>query len=301
VGKFSTTIFFWTTLCLAVVGSAQAQGTRTWVSGTGDDANPCDRTSPCKTFAGAIGKTAAQGEISAQDPGGFGTLTITKSITINGDNGITSVLASGINGFVINAGQNDVVVLRNLSINGSGTGISGIKVVKVGTLVVDNCKIYGFTGNDIDVSVPYAANILVKNSTISGGAIGAKLNSTAITGTLSAVFDHDSIVNTTTGVDALAGYAVVSNSTIGQNSNAGLLAETTGTVTGTGLTLTGNGAAVLANPGGTVRLSNSEMYDNGTGFGCGGGTLMSANNNRKYGNHLTAAPACAPLQSIVLQ
>jgi len=69
----------------AIATSAQAQATRTWVSGVGDDANPCSRTAPCKTFAGAISKTAAGGEISVLDPGGFGAVTITKSITINGD------------------------------------------------------------------------------------------------------------------------------------------------------------------------------------------------------------------------
>ena len=69
---------------LPVAGSlAHAQATRTWVSGVGDDANPCSRTAPCKTFAGAISKTAAGGEINVLDPGGFGAVTITKSITIS--------------------------------------------------------------------------------------------------------------------------------------------------------------------------------------------------------------------------
>jgi hypothetical protein len=69
---------------LLYAAPAQAQATRTWVSGVGDDANPCSRTAPCKTFAGAISKTAPGGEIDALDPGGFGALTITKSITIDG-------------------------------------------------------------------------------------------------------------------------------------------------------------------------------------------------------------------------
>jgi len=43
---------------------AHAQAVRTWVSGTGDDANPCSITSPCRTFAGAISKTQAGGVIS---------------------------------------------------------------------------------------------------------------------------------------------------------------------------------------------------------------------------------------------
>src|SRR6266852_6030670 len=93
---------------------ASAQATRTWVSGVGDDVNPCSRTAPCKTFAGAISKTAPGGEIDVLDPGGFGTLTITKSITIDGGGGIVgSVLASGTNGIVIVANAStDIVTLR---------------------------------------------------------------------------------------------------------------------------------------------------------------------------------------------
>src|SRR3954470_15467436 len=95
--------------------------TRTWVSGVGDDANPCSRTAPCKTFAGAISKTAAGGEIDVIDPGGFGTVTITKSITIDGQGTMASILASATNGINVNAGAGDTVILRNLSINGAGT------------------------------------------------------------------------------------------------------------------------------------------------------------------------------------
>src|SRR5438874_4894148 len=78
---------------------ARAQATRTWVSGVGDDANPCSRTAPCKTFAGAISKTAAGGEIDALDPAGYGGVTITKAITIDGGGGqVASILGSGTNG-----------------------------------------------------------------------------------------------------------------------------------------------------------------------------------------------------------
>src|SRR4051812_44555073 len=97
---------------LLSAGSAYAQATRTWVSGVGDDANPCSRTAPCKTFAGAISKTAAGGEINAIDPGGFGTLTINKAITINGSGTFAGILASGATGVIINAGSNDVETLR---------------------------------------------------------------------------------------------------------------------------------------------------------------------------------------------
>jgi hypothetical protein len=96
-----------TTLCTALfTAPAHAQATRTWVSGVGDDANPCSRTAPCKTFAGAIAKTAPGGEIDALDPGGFGALTITKSITIDGGGGqVASALVAGTNGFVVAAGS----------------------------------------------------------------------------------------------------------------------------------------------------------------------------------------------------
>src|SRR5579872_6715023 len=99
------------------------QASRTWVSGVGDDANPCSRTAPCKTFAGAISKTAAGGEIDALDPGGFGALTITKAITLDGGGGqVASVLVAGTNGIVVAAGPNDVVIIRNLRINGFSSG-----------------------------------------------------------------------------------------------------------------------------------------------------------------------------------
>src|SRR6516164_10666767 len=104
-------------ICL-LSGAADAQATRTWVSGVGDDANPCSRTAPCKTFAGAISKTAPAGEIDTLDPGGFGAVTITKSITIDGTAGLAGVLVSGTNGIVVNAGSGDVVILRNIDFNG---------------------------------------------------------------------------------------------------------------------------------------------------------------------------------------
>src|ERR1700674_3515576 len=100
---------------LAFASLAQAQASRTWVSGVGDDANPCSRTAPCKTFAGAISKTANFGEIDVLDPGGFGALTITKSITIDAEGVIAGVLVSGTNGIVVSAGATDVVVIRGLT------------------------------------------------------------------------------------------------------------------------------------------------------------------------------------------
>jgi len=142
-----------TLLGVLVLGTSlmSAQATRTWVSGVGDDANPCSRTAPCKTFAGAISKTAPGGEIDALDPGGFGALTITKSITIDGGGGqVASVLVAGTNGIVVAAGASDVVIIRNLRFDGlrgagnANAGLNGIRFISGGTLIVDKCEIFGF-------------------------------------------------------------------------------------------------------------------------------------------------------------
>ena len=116
-------------VALLQAAPAHAQASRTWVSGVGDDANPCSRTAPCKTFAGAISKTALNGEINCLDPGGFGAVTITKSITIDCHEVFASILYSGTNGINIpfnsfNAADvRKTVRLRNLNFNGVDTGI----------------------------------------------------------------------------------------------------------------------------------------------------------------------------------
>src|ERR1700756_4513881 len=140
---------------------ANAQATRTWVSGVGDDANPCSRTSPCKTFAGAIAKTAAGGEIDVLDPGGFGALTITKAITIDGGGGqVASILASGTNAINIAAGTGDWVTLRNLSLNGVGQytspGVTGVRITSARAVHIENCAVFGFSsrGISIETSAP---------------------------------------------------------------------------------------------------------------------------------------------------
>src|SRR4051794_5850864 len=135
---------------LTLSATAQAQATRTWVSGVGDDANPCSRTAPCKTFAGAISKTATGGEINVLDPGGFGGVTITKAITISSEGFEAGVLVSGTNAIIVNAPTTANVVLRGLDIEGLGTGLVGIKVLAAGNVHVENCTINNFTQNGID-------------------------------------------------------------------------------------------------------------------------------------------------------
>src|SRR5437899_2562290 len=135
-----------TFLALIALGTITMHGqtTRTWVSAFGDDANPCSRTAPCKTFAAAMAQTVAGGEIDALDPGSFGSVTITKALTIDGGGSqIASVLAAGTNGIVVQAGASDTVILRNLRLNGvrgsSNPGLNGIRYLAGGSLMVDKC------------------------------------------------------------------------------------------------------------------------------------------------------------------
>jgi hypothetical protein len=163
------------TFCMltAAASTALAQASRTWVSGVGDDANPCSRTAPCKTFAGAISRTAAGGEISALDPGGYGAVTITKAITIDGGGGqVASILAAGTNGIIVNAGVNDVVILRNIRINGIGSGLNGIRFLAGGELHVQNCVIERFTNTAVDFRPGSGGEGYVSDTTLSDNVGG---------------------------------------------------------------------------------------------------------------------------------
>ncbi|HTU12808.1 MAG TPA: right-handed parallel beta-helix repeat-containing protein [Allosphingosinicella sp.] len=189
---------------LLVPAVAQAQATRTWVSGVGDDVNPCSRTAPCKTFAGAISKTAAGGEINCLDPGGFGAVTITKSITIDCAGTLGSILAASSNGIVIN-GANVVVVLRNLTLNAPANGLVGIRLVNGARLEITNVTVSGFAaatsaGISIDSAI---STVLIRDSIVSGNRVGLRVqptNNAQVTVTGSAF-----VGNITTGISALGG------------------------------------------------------------------------------------------------
>ena len=172
---------------------AHAQATRTWVSGVGDDANPCSRTAPCKTFAGAISKTAAGGEINVLDPGGFGAVTITKSITISSDGFEAGVLVSGTNGIVVSAGPTDTVVLKGLDIEGLGTGLNGINVLAGQLVYVVNCRIHHFINNGINMASSTSGgrlfvkdSFIMQNGTLNSNPLtgGVNINGTANVGLL---------------------------------------------------------------------------------------------------------------------
>ncbi len=142
--------------------------TRTWVSGVGDDANPCSRTAPCKTWAGAFSKTAQPGgEIDALDPGGFGALTVTGGITINGGTGNTAgVLVAGTNGITVAAAAGDTVIIRNLDINGTNSGISGINFVSGKALYIENSTIENFTVDAVHVAPTAGGTVVLKNDVL---------------------------------------------------------------------------------------------------------------------------------------
>jgi hypothetical protein len=290
---------------LAVASLAQGQATRTWVSGVGDDANPCSRTAPCKTFAGAISKTAAGGEIDALDPGGFGAVTITKSITIDGTTGagFGSILAALTNGVNVNdsatATPNSIVVsLRNLSIQGAGTGLVGINIVAGRTVSVENCVIAGFrggNGNGIRDSRTAATNpagqLFVTEATFFNNS-GAAIN---VIGSVSAglrAFINRATINgnSSHGVQAANGSTVhVRFSNIGGNLGDGVRAETSSKVNVIGSLLNGNLTGVN-NVGGTVNLADVTITNNGTGV-AGNPVVSFGNNNVRDNGAGNALPA----------
>lgn len=163
----------------AFASLAQAQATRTWVSGVGDDANPCSRTAPCKTFAGAISKTANCGEIDALDPGGFGAVTITKSITIDGTGTLAAILASGTNGVIINATAADTVTLRGLSINGACTGLDGVRILQAKDVNIEDCVIFKFSSDGIEATDSDGVNVNIRNTVLRNNGEGINASSTA--------------------------------------------------------------------------------------------------------------------------
>ena len=178
---------------VAFAAPSFAQATRTWVSGVGDDVNPCSRTAPCKTFA-AISKTAAGGEINCLDPGGFGSITITKSITIDCTGTLGSILNSGTTGVLVNdsatASPDTIeVILRGLTIDGAGTvaGLNGIRFLRGRSLVLEDVFIQNETGgNGIVIQPAGFSEFYAENVTVTDGAVGILMQPTGAAGALRA-------------------------------------------------------------------------------------------------------------------
>ena len=276
---------------LFTAAPASAQATRTWISGVGDDANPCSRTAPCKTFQGAISKTAAGGEINCLDPGGFGSLTITKSISLVCDNTETGVLVAATNGFIVNS-TTAVVHISGFDFEGLGqtgvAGVNGIYVLNAAAVHIRNTKIRGFrNGYGINFSPSSASGqLFLDNVSISESGVANNTNTGGI------------LVNPAAG---FAAKVTITNSLVSNNINFGLKLDTTGivgssinaTVSNTVFSNDGNGilvtspintgtsqlflrdsvvtnnasnGVIVSGPGSTVRVANTSITGNGTGI-----------------------------------
>ncbi|MGA2082948.1 MAG: putative Ig domain-containing protein [Holophaga sp.] len=285
---------------LTVVSSATPANT--WVSGVGDDANPAaTRTAPERTVAKALTLTLPGGEVDVLDPGNFGPITITKSVTLDGPDHC-GVLDTSSNGeIVVNAGAGDTVILRNLEINcagfdGSGNPIPaahGVQFISGGLLVLEHCTIYGFTQAGVDVALAGGGRLVMRDVHITGGQCSVKLASSALA--LDAVLEHCVLEGAETGLAALAGAAQLDHVRVAQNSSVGVQTQG-GTISIEHSTLSGNAIAVQA-VSGTVRLADDDLYDNGAAFGTGGGNLLTAGTNRLAGN----PPTTATLSPLTLQ
>ena len=283
------------------VATAQAQATRTWVSGVGDDVNPCSRTAPCKTFAGAISKTFTNGEINCLDPGGFGAVTITKSLTIDCHEVFASILASGTTGIIINVlpgNANDprrTVRLRNLNISGVGasgsvgtnTGLKGIRIDSAAAVFIEDSLVEGFTqqgildrrttGGELSIS-----NTTVRNCNQTGILVQPLSGSTRI----DAVLDNVRVLNNDFGFAISNGVrAQVNQSLFSQNTNGGLYADSlvgNSELNVNGSVSSSNGTGVQNGGGSTIiRLSDMNIFANGTALF---GATFTFGTNRISGN-----------------
>jgi hypothetical protein len=276
-------------LAVGLSTAANAQ-TRTWVSGTGSDANPCSRTAPCQTFAGALSKTATNGEISALDPGGFGTLNINKSITINGDGTLASILNAGTTGIIVNITTNlatDKVVIRNVSIQGAGTGTDGIRIIDGAEVIVDNVTIGSFTDAGVDVTQSQSGNVFLKNVRISKGAVGVRVQSTL--GTVSGTLENVAIDGMTShGVDCINNTAMVfRNVEASRCGSSGFRAGSATVNMAVENSVSSGNNFGFERVGGNLRIANSGMFFNNTNCST---TVLSAGNNRSAGNSITNNP-----------
>ena len=287
---------FFVLIILVAAFAAQGQATRTWVSGVGDDVNPCSRTAPCKTFAGAISKTASGGIIDALDPGGFGAVTITKPITLEGNGTLASILSSGVNGIIVNitSGTGRNVVLRNILIDGSGPsiGINGIRFIAGDSLLVEDCYIKTYTAAGIDFENDTGiGQLIVRRTSIANCAQGILVKPQAAA-TAARASIHDSLVTTSTvGVRAEdKGNVNISDSRISGNTDGVLsfAAGGIGTVVVVSHTqISGNTGNGLKTQGGNsiMRVFFSTITGNGTGLDHSlGGELSTYVDNVVTGN-----------------
>jgi len=301
-----------TTLLTLILGSvaavmlsgaaAHAQATRTFVSGVGNDADPCSRTAPCRTFAGAIVKTFINGEINCLDPGGYGTVNITKSITIDCKHTLGSDLSSGTTGVIVNipVSVNDPtrsVRLRGILINGTGasgavgtrTGIDGIRILQANSVFVEESVISDFSQQGIEVAASGNVALLLNDVTI------RNTNVAGITLATSAAQVHATLNNVRingTNVGLLAANrvrATVVNAMLGHNPIGIQTSGVDNIVIAENVMISSGGTGILGSAGSTIRVSNSVISQNGTGLNANGGQIVSMSGNSVTGNTLDGA------------
>jgi hypothetical protein len=285
-------------LLLLLAGQAPvgAQATGTWVSGVGDDVNPCSRTAPCKTFAGAISKTAAGGEIRVLDPGGFGAVTITKSMTIIAEGDLGSILNAGTSGVIMNAGVGDKVVLRGLHIQGTNGGVHGVRWVNTlnpatngAALHIEDSTINSQSSTGVNVDLTggsgvgaelYMKNVIVRN----GADRGVRLNSTS--GLIRAVLDNVQIENNVVGLEAVDRTRVLmKDSVVAGNTASGISARAAvggAEVDLMNVAINGNGIGISSSQtaGSTVRMFGVMVTGNTTAlFLNNGAQILSPGGN----------------------
>ncbi len=285
---------------LAHGAPADAQAVRTWVSGVGDDANPCSRTAPCKTFAGAISKTFINGEINCLDPGGFGAVTITKSITIDCHEVYASILASGTNGIIVNISPNPndplrTVRIRNLNVNGTGaagsigvqTGINGIRIDQADMVYIEDVMISDFSQRGIFDQRTAGGRLNVSHTTLRNNAIAGVVVSPASGSTrIDVALDHVIAEGNGSGMVFNNGpRAMINNSASSNNVSSGV--EATATVGATTVNVnrsmvsSNGGVALLTTGSSLLRFSDTDIAFNATGFS---GATLTFGTSRITGN-----------------
>src|ERR1044072_5354856 len=296
--KFTLKVLMLVTFAFAFAAVAQAQATRTWVSGVGDDANPCSRTAPCKTFAGAISKTATGGEINVLDPGGFGGVTITKST----EGFEAGVLVAGPNAVIINPTTTSDVVLRGLDFEGLGTGLVGIKVLGgLRSLHVEKCTINAFRGTNgsgIEVATSTAAattQVYIKDTIVrgngqgTGGGIFINPSGTAV---VKASLSNVRMENNLTFGFKSQGTSTsnITDSVAAGNTAAGVHVNAANASLNVNHTLISNNGTGINCANATFRIGHSGVYGNTTAVTTAGALCFS------FGNNTSDAVLVPPLQ-----
>lgn len=258
--RAALTLLSATVLTAAFAAPAGAQATRTWVSGVGDDANPCSRTAPCKTLPGAISKTASGGEINAIDPGPFGFVTIAKPITVDlSAAGTGGVLNAGVNGITVNAAATDDVVLRGIDLLG-------------GNDASPTCRYGGLSG----VWIRNARSVRIENTTIAQNEIaGIRVAPEAS--------DPTVLVNRV-DISASCGNGIKVEPAAGRSA-AVMVRDATVTTSGTAVSVAG---------GGHAWLTGSTIFGNTLGLETlGGGVIETYEDTRIVGNAVDGTPTVA--------